>query len=53
MVERRKTEVIAAKCQRAKERISLSNEEEEIYESDTGDETDLDRANYDGNPLQL
>ncbi len=53
MVERRKTEAIAAKRQRARGGISLSSEEEENYESDTEDETDLDQANNDENSLQL
>ncbi len=53
IVEKRKTEAMAAKCQRARGGISSSSEEEENYESDTGDETDLDQADDDKNPLQL
>lgn len=45
MVERRKTEAIAAKRWKARRRISSSNEEEENYESDTGDEMDPDQTN--------
>lgn len=45
MVERRKTEAMAAKRQRARGGISLSSEEGGNYESDTGDETDPDQAN--------
>ena len=41
-VERWKTEVIAAKCQRARERISLSSEKKVNYESNTRDEMDPD-----------
>ncbi len=40
-------------CQRAREGISLSREEEKNYESDTGDETDLDQAEDDKNLLEL
>ncbi len=53
IVEKRKTEAMAAKCRRARGGISSSNEEEENYESDTGDETDTDQADDDKNPLQL
>ena len=42
MVERQKTEAMAAKSQRARGGISLSCEKEENYESDTGDGTDPD-----------
>ena len=42
MVEKRKTEAMTAKYRRPRGEISLSSEEEENYESDTGDETDLD-----------
>ncbi len=49
MMERRKIEVMVAKCQRAKKEISLSSEEEENYESNTGDETDLNQADGDKN----
>ncbi len=44
---------MVAKCQRARRGISLSNEEEENYESNTGDETDPDQVDNDKNPLQL
>ncbi len=53
MVERRKTEAMAAKRRRARGGISSSNEEEENYESDTGDEPDPDQAEDDENLLQL
>ena len=53
MVERRKTEAMAAKHQRVRGGRSLSSEEEEIYESDTGDETDPDQANNDKSLLQF
>ena len=42
MVERQKIEAMAAKRQKARGGISSSDEEEENYESDTGDETDPD-----------
>lgn len=42
IVERRKTEAMAAKCQRTKRGISLSSKEKEDYESNTGDKMDLD-----------
>ena len=45
IVERRRTKTMAAKCQRAKERISLSSEEEKDYKSDSKDEIDPDPAN--------
>ncbi len=44
IVERQKTEAMAAKRQRAKRGISLSSEEEETYKNNTGDETDPDQA---------
>ncbi len=53
MVERWKTEAMAAKRQRARGEISLSNKEEENYESDTGDETDPNQADNDKTSLQL
>ena len=53
MVEKEKTKAMAARRQKAKRGISLSNEEEENYENDTGDETDPDQANNDKNLLQL
>ncbi len=51
--ERRKTEAMAMKRQRARGGLSSSSKEEENYESDIRDETDLDQANDDKNPLQL
>ena len=45
MVERRKTEAIATKRYRDRGGISLSNEEERNYESNTRDDTDPDQAN--------
>ena len=42
MVEKYKTKAIAAKRQRARKRISLSNEEEKNYEHDIRDKTDSD-----------
>ena len=53
IVERQKTEIMAARCQRARRGICLSSEEEENYKSDTRDETDPDQAGNDKNPLQL
>ena len=53
MVERRKTEAIASRYQRAKGGISLSSKEKKNYESNTEDETDPDQANNNKNPLQL
>lgn len=44
-MEKRKIKAMAAKHQRAKKRISLSNKEERNYKSDTGDKTNLDQAN--------
>ena len=44
---------MAARHQRAKEKISLSSEKKENYESDTKDETDLDQADNNKNLLQL
>ena len=52
-MERRKTKAMAARRQKAKRGISLSNEEKENYESDTGEKTDPDQAGNDKNPLQL
>ena len=40
IVERQKTEIMAAKCQRARGGISSSNKDKKNYESDIGDETD-------------
>ena len=51
MVEKQKTEVMAAKRCRDREGISLSIEEEKNYESDTGDNIDPDQVN-DKYPLQ-
>ncbi len=51
IVERRKTEAMSAKRQRARGGRSLSNEEEKIYESNTGDKTDPNQANNDKNLL--
>lgn len=51
-MERRKIEAMAAKCQKTRKRISLSNKEKESYESDTKDEIDPNQAN-DEYPLQL
>ncbi len=42
MVEKRKTEAMTIKRRRARGEMSLSSEEKENYESDTGDKTDLD-----------
>ncbi len=42
IVEKRKTEAMATKRQRTRGGISLSSKDEEIYESDTRDETDPD-----------
>ena len=53
IVKKRKTKAISTRCQRTKKRISMSNEEEENYESDTGDKTDLDQAGNSKNLLQL
>ena len=51
IIERGKTETMAAKRQRARGRISLSNEEEENYKSNTGDETNSDQAGDNKNSL--
>ncbi len=53
IVKRWKTEAMVAKHQQAKREISSFIEEEENYESDTKDKTDLDQANDDKNQLQL
>ncbi len=53
IVERRKIKAMATKCRRVRGGISSSSEEEENYESDTGDETDPDQADDYKNPLQL
>ena len=42
MVERRKTEAMAIRRQRASRGISLSSEKKENYESDIEDKIDLD-----------
>ena len=44
IVEKRKIEVIAAKCCRNRRRISLSSKEEENYDSNTADNTDPDQT---------
>ena len=53
MIEKRKTEAMAARRQKAKRGISFSSEEEENYERDIRDETDPNQAGDDKNPLQL
>ncbi len=53
IVERRKIEAMAVKHRGARGGISLSNKEEENYESDIGDKTDSNQANNDKNQLQL
>ena len=52
MVERQKTEAMAAKYCRDKRRDSLSSRKEENHESDTRDDLDSDKAK-DKYPLQL
>ena len=47
MIERRKTEAMAAKRHRARKKISSANKKEENYECDTGDETNPDQAGND------
>ena len=47
MVEKRKTEAMAAKCQKTRKRISLFNEEEKNYKSNTKDEKNLDQDEND------
>ena len=42
MVEKQKPKAMAMRCQKARERISLSSEKEENYESNSRDETDPD-----------
>ena len=42
MIEKRKIEAMATKCQKVRGRISLSNKKKKNYENDTKDETDLD-----------
>lgn len=42
MVEKQKMEAMTTKRQRVKERICSSCEKKENYESDTGNETNLD-----------
>ena len=51
MIERRKTEAMAAKRQKARRGISLSSEEKENYKSNTKDETNPDQAGDDKNLL--
>lgn len=45
IVERQKTEAMVAKHWKVRRGISLSNEEEKSYESDTGDEIDSNQVN--------
>ena len=44
---------MAARCPKARRRISLSSEKEENYESNTKDKMDLDQAGNDKNLLQF
>ena len=44
---------MVARHQRARGRFSLSSKKEENYESDTGNETDLNQVGNDKNSLQL
>ncbi len=53
MLEKQITEAMAAKRRRARGGISSSSEEKENYESNTGDETDLDQVKDNENLLQL
>ena len=53
IVEKQKIEAMATRCQRGRGRISLSSEEKENYESDTGDKTDPNQVGNDKNLLQL
>ena len=53
MMKKRKTETMAARRQRARGGISLSNEEEKNYKSDTENETNPDQAGNNKNPLQF
>ena len=46
IIEKLKTKIMAAKCQRAKGRIRLSNKEKGNYKNNTRDKIDLDQANY-------
>ena len=43
-MKRQKIKTMTARCQKTRKRIILSSEEEENYESDIGDETDLDQV---------
>ena len=52
IVEKQKTRALAAKRQRARKGISLSNKKEQSYEIDTRDNIDLDQVN-DEYSLQL
>lgn len=45
MIEKQKTKAMATKWKRARGGISLSNEEEGNYKSDTKDETNPDQVN--------
>lgn len=53
MVERRKTEAIVAKYQKARREISLSSKEKENYKSNTGDKINPDKVGNKKYPLQL
>ena len=53
MMERQQTKAMAVRYQKTRGEISLSSEEEENYESNTGDETDSDQVGNNENPLQL
>ncbi len=53
MVEMRVIIAMASKRQKARRGIILSNEEKKNYESDTGDETDLNQAGNNKNSLLL
>ena len=44
---------MAARRQKARKKISLSNKKEKNYESDSKDETDPDQVGNDKNLLQL
>lgn len=53
IIKRWKTETIATKHQKVRERISLSIEEKENYESNTRDKTDLNQTGNKKNLLQF
>ena len=46
-MERRNTEAMIAKRQRARRGISSSSKDKKNYESDTEDKTDSDQVDYD------